>query len=337
MANQGVVIRRSGDEVSWGLEVVPEPVCGAKDLLVAPSFVGMCGSDLELLAGHFDAKYPVTYPVILGHEWSGHVLECGREVSGFSVGDLVVGFGDLGDNHWFGLTDPGAMAERFSVPAALCFKVPEGISPQMAAMVEPLACAFQGLRAAGGVDPASLVVVLGCGTLGLSMIGVARACGATVVAVDPSSHRRTLAELLGATSTLDATAGEHLHECIRDMGLEGADLVVEASGSPMAQSAALGPTQWGSRVMYMGLGHASANEVPIWKIQALQLRVFSSSGAPKSIWNPTLRLLSQTGLDLTPAVSSVLEFGQFNEAVEAAKNPSNAGKVMLRPSSGGEM
>ena len=242
MANQGVVIRRSGDEVSWGLEVVPEPVCGAKDLLVAPSFVGMCGSDLELLAGHFDAKYPVTYPVVLG-----------------------------------------------------------------------------------------------CGTLGLSMIGVARACGATVVAVDPSSHRRTLAELLGATSTLDATAGEHLHECIRDMGLEGADLVVEASGSPMAQSAALGPTQWGSRVMYMGLGHASANEVPIWKIQALQLRVFSSSGAPKSIWNPTLRLLSQTGLDLTPAVSSVLEFGQFNEAVEAAKNPSNAGKVMLRPSSGGEM
>lgn len=277
-------------------------------------------------------RRPVTYPFVLGHEWSGTVMSIGAAVTGFAPGDLVIGHGDLGGNHWFGVTTDGALAETFRVPAQQCFPVPEGVSAQRAAMVEPLACVLAGLHSVGGADASHVAVVFGCGTLGLAMVGLLRSTGATVVAVDPSSARRAIAELVGADVALAPTTAAELRERVDACcGSSGADLVVEASGATAAQAAALEVAGVGGRVLYMGLAHGTAQEVPLRLIHAQQLRVSSSSGAPPSVWRPALRLTARTGLDLTPAVSDVYSFAEHEKAFAAAAAPSRFGKIMLRP------
>jgi L-iditol 2-dehydrogenase len=327
-----VMVRREpGGPVTVAMELRPAPVPGPADLIITPRFVGVCGSDLELVAGHSDDDFPIRYPLILGHEWSGVVAEVGSDVQGFAVGQLVVGHGSLGGNRWFGITQDGAMADRFRIPAAMCFAVPEGVSAQRAAMVEPLACVLQGLHAVGGADGSHTAVVFGCGTLGLAMVGLLVSTGATVVAVDPSAQRRTIAAQLGADLALPANDGAVLLGQIRDeLGVSGADVVVEASGNAAAQAASLEVTAVGARVLLMGLAHGSTT-ASLRLVQARLLRVSTSVGAPASIWQPALRLLARTGMDLTPAVSDVFGFDRCIAALQAARSPTTTGKVMLAP------
>jgi L-iditol 2-dehydrogenase len=217
------------------------------------------------------------------------------------------------------------------VPSAMCFAVPEGVSAQRAAMVEPLACVLQGLQSAGGADASHTAVVFGCGTLGLAMIGLLVSTGATVVAIDPSEQRRTIADRLGATLSLPAGDGPDLLEQIRrELDVSGADLVVEASGNPAAQAASLEVTAVGARVLLMGLAHGNTTAA-LRLVQARLLTVVTSVGAPAAIWEPTLRLMARTGMDLTPAVSDIFGFDRCHEALNAAGNPGTTGKVMLTP------
>jgi threonine dehydrogenase-like Zn-dependent dehydrogenase len=331
-----VVDRTPGGEVVVRLETRPTPAPGPGDLLVRPEFVGICGTDLELLGGHLDRDFPVEYPHVLGHEWSGTVLETGRDVTGFAPGDLVVGHGDLGGNRWFGVTTDGAMASGFRVPAHQCFPVPAGVSAQRAALVEPLACVLAGLRRVGGADGSQVAAVFGCGTLGLAMIGLLRSTGATVVAIDPSERRRTIAEQVGADLAVPAPepgqADELREEIAGRTGTRpGVDLAFEASGAPTAQAAALSVTGFGARVLYLGLAHGDAPPTPLRLVLARQLTVRSSTGAPPEVWPGALRLTDRTGLDLTPAVSSVHPFSDCAHALAAAAAPGSNGKVMLRP------
>jgi L-iditol 2-dehydrogenase len=327
-----IVDRQGGAGVTVTYRDVPAPTPVRDEMLVEPLYVGICGSDLELVAGHLDEDYPVEYPLTLGHEWSGRIVALGEGVTEFAVGDLVIGHGALGANRWFGVTTHGAMADLFTVPKEVCFKVPANISPQQAALAEPLACVLAGLQRAGGADASHTTVVFGCGTLGLAMIALLRTTGAKVVAVDPSRSRRELAGNLGADLTLDAASGDVLLGAIQArFAVPGADLVVEASGSAQAQSAALEVTGTGARVIYMGLTKAVAASAPLRLIQARLLRVMTSSGAPAEVWEPTLRLMERTGLDLTPAVSDVFAFEQCALALRAARSPSTSGKVMLHP------
>lgn len=327
-----VVARVPGGSITVVCEQRPAPVAGPNDLVVVPSYIGVCGSDLELVAGHADGDFPIEYPHILGHEWSGIVAEIGSEVTSFAVGQLVVGHGSLGSNRWFGVTTDGAMADRFRVQADMCFAVPEGVSAQRGAMVEPLACVMQGLESVGGANASHTVVVFGCGTLGLAMVALLASTGAVVVAIDPSDRRREIAERLGASLMLPAADGATLLGQIRALlGVDGADLVVEASGTPAAQAAALEVTAPHARVLLMGLANGNAANAGLRLIQARLLSVTTSVGAPPTAWPPALRLLQRTGMDLTPAVSDVFGFDRCREALEAARHSATTGKVMLTP------
>jgi L-iditol 2-dehydrogenase len=332
---QAIIVRKTDAQTTFAAEEWPDPVVGADELLVEPEYIGICGSDLELLAGHFDDKMPVEYPVVLGHEWVGRVIQTGDRVDAFGAGDRVIGHGVLGPQKWFGLTGAqGAAADRFVVPAAVCFRVPSQVSPQRAAMIEPTACALQGLRHSGGIDAGHAAVVFGCGTLGLAMIGVIAASGATVVAIDPSDHRRELATKIGAAATFAPTDSDTLRELIRkETGVDGVDYVVEASGNARAQAATFALTAHGARILFMGLSHDAAQDVPLRFIHERDLRIFSSNGAPPEIWQPALRFVQHSGLDLTPGVSHVFDFDDIQQAITTARTPGAAGKVMLRPAS----
>ena len=335
---KAIIVRKTDTQTAVAAEERPEPVVGAGELLVEPEYVGICGSDLELLDGHFDDKMPVDYPVVLGHEWVGRVLDTGTDVDGFVAGDRVIGHGVLGSQKWFGLTGAhGAAADRFVVPAGVCFQVPGRVSAQRAAMIEPTACALQGLRHCGGVDAGHTVVVFGCGTLGLAMIGVIASSRATVIAIDPSQHRRDLALQVGATAAFAPADDDTVRARILDeTGVDGADFVVEASGNARAQASTFALTARGARILFMGLSHDAAQDVPLRFIHERDLRIFSSNGAPAEIWMPALRFVERSGVDLTPGVSHVFPFTDVDQAITTARTPGAAGKVMLRPSSSEE-
>jgi L-iditol 2-dehydrogenase len=199
-------------------------------------------------------------------------------------------------------------------------------------MVEPLACVLHALQQVGGSDASHTAVVFGCGTLGLAMIALLAGTGAVVVAIDPSEQRRGIAAKLGASLALPAAPGSEITAMIAEqLAVPGADLVVECSGAPAAQAAALEVTRLRARVLFMGLSHGNASSAALRLIQTNELTLTSSTGAPAQIWEPALRLMQRTNLDLTGAVSDVYPFSACLEALAAAANPGTTGKVMLTP------
>ncbi|MBU6279395.1 MAG: zinc-binding dehydrogenase [Actinomycetales bacterium] len=294
---------------------------------VAPSYVGICGSDLDQLAGNVDPNFPVHYPYVLGHEWSGVVESVGEGVQ-LRPGDLVAGYA-----YRPGWRNHGAMADLFLANAQMCFAIPEGITARRAALLEPLACVLQGLRSIGGSDGGDQVVVLGCGALGLAMVGLAATTGARVAAVDRSQVRLDLAQRMGASTVLNSQhCGENLSAALLDLiGGRGADLVVECSGAPALQASSVAIAANSGRVLFLGLAHAAAAQVPLFQIQRRGLRLQASTAAEQSAWQAAIRLLDATDLDLTPIISDVFSFQDCAAAVAAAYDPAAHAKVMLQP------
>ena len=141
------------------------PAPGPGEVLVRSRVVGVCHSDLELLAGRY--IIPIRYPIVPGHEWAGEVAEAGAGVAGFAAGDPVVGecvVGPGGRDH-FGFSISGAAAEYFTVRAEWLHKLPRHMTFTQGALVEPFSVAYAAVRAAG-IDPSDRVAVLGAGPIG---------------------------------------------------------------------------------------------------------------------------------------------------------------------------
>jgi threonine dehydrogenase-like Zn-dependent dehydrogenase len=198
---------------------LPDPRPGDHQLLLDVLRCGICGSDLharhhaeELAAaaaatGYDQAMRP-SDTVVLGHEFVGEVLESGGGVRGFRPGTRVVAMPLLRVDravHPTGLSAhaPGGYAERLAVEASLAMQVPNGLATDVAALTEPMAVALHAVRR-GQVGKRQAAVVIGCGPIGLSVIGMLKAQGVrTVVAADLSPARRALAQRMGADVVVD--------------------------------------------------------------------------------------------------------------------------------------
>jgi threonine dehydrogenase-like Zn-dependent dehydrogenase len=331
--NQGVVVRNEDGRISVACEAISMPELFDDSLIVEPAYVGICGSDLDQVFAKTDPSFQVEYPHTLGHEWSGTVKQVGKKVTTFKVGDEIIGHGHLGGQRWFGVSTDGAMADHFSVPANMCFKVPNGVTLKQAALIEPLACALQGLRKAGGVDAGHNVTVIGCGAIGLSMIALVKDLGANVIAIDRSELRLQLAKKLGADAVIVHDVREDTIETLNSITFgHRSDLIVEASGNANGQGLTFDLSANNARILFMGITHNLAQEVSLFQIQNKNLTVLSSVGAPAEIWEPALKVVSRTKMDLTPIVSDIFSFVECNQGLLAAKDSSNHAKVLLSPS-----
>jgi L-iditol 2-dehydrogenase len=330
MMTASVIVDHDGDKVTvaFGLTAVSTP--GPHELRVKPTYIGICGSDLEIVRGNMPDTFAINYPHTMGHEWSGVVESIGAEVTAFAVGDRVLGHGDLGNNHWFGVTHNGAAQEEFLVPAGMCFAVPAGVDMLTAAIIEPFACVLNGMRRIGGVDAAQTVHIYGLGAIGLAAVIQCVVAGARVIALDPSKKRRELALRLGATAAFDPSESMPLVEKIEaETGRGNADLVIEASGASSAQASALESADQNARVLFMGLSRAQEHPTRVGLIQSRNLTVAASTGAPVEIWEPAIRFVAQAGIDLGVIVSSILPFERCSEAFDRAANSREEIKVML--------
>ncbi len=232
---------------------VPMPSIKDTEVLVKSAAIGICHSDYELLAGRY--IIPISYPVTPGHEWSGEIVEVGKAVKGYAVGDRVIGECVVRTPerlHHFGFSMNGADREYFAVDQAWIHKLPESISNKTAALIEPFTCGFYALLRAGGVNASETVVVSGGGPIGLVTAAAGVGMGARVVLLDPIESRRKVAKKLGADA-LDPTAGDTV-EAIKEMTEgRGADVVIEASGHDASLANAFTYVREEGRVTMVGI------------------------------------------------------------------------------------
>jgi 2-desacetyl-2-hydroxyethyl bacteriochlorophyllide A dehydrogenase len=307
------------------VEEIPTPSIGADEVLVASRSVGICHSDIELLKGRY--IIPFRYPVVPGHEWAGEIVAAGSAVRGLGVGDRVVGECVIGDDH-FGFSVNGAAAEFFVARPEWLHRIPDSMTWTQAALVEPFSCGYHGVLTAGDVDASDTVAVFGAGPIGLGVVAAAAARGARVIAVGPDKQRAELAGTLGAEVLLDPLADGFLDELAEHTGGRGADVVIEASGSPAAMASSIEAAGHGGRVVNIGIDVGGTATVPIGLIQSRALQVRGIIGSP-GIWPRTLRFLARSGIDLSPIVTTSRPLAEAEQAVHAARTDRSQVKIHL--------
>ena len=239
-----------GDRTIDVREVAVTPP-GPDEVQIEVAYAGICGTDLHIFHGSMDQR--VSTPATIGHEMSGRIAAVGTAVQGWAVGDAVTVMplawdGTCpaclaGNTHicqnldFIGIDSPGALQERWNVPADVLVRLPEDLRLDHAALVEPVAVAVHDVRRSQLV-PGEKVVVIGGGPIGVLIASVARASGGDVAVIELDPARRTAVADLGFT-TLDPTATDQVAWVNEWTGNAGADVVFEVSG---AAAAVLGAT-----------------------------------------------------------------------------------------------
>jgi (R,R)-butanediol dehydrogenase/meso-butanediol dehydrogenase/diacetyl reductase len=300
------------------IDEVPEPEPASDELLLDVLWCGICGTDLEeFLEGPVTipiAPHPArgsSAPITLGHEVVGRVVRAAADGSGPPAGavvipDVVVGCGRCAfcRRHEEGLcdvlavrgqTEDGGLAERMVARAATCLVVPDTVSPEEAALVEPASVAVRALRKLGQVGGIRIAVV-GGGTVGQLVARVAVAWGARVgLVVDPREERRARALRFGAEracapAEAEGSAGEF-------------DAVVECSGAPGAVASAIRLVRRGGTVVALGIRPAP-DDIPTVDLVLGEKRLVGSAA---HLWDddsrPALELMATGRLPVADLIS----------------------------------
>jgi L-iditol 2-dehydrogenase len=244
----------------------PEP--GHGEVLIRVKSVGVCGSDVHYYTHGRIGPFIVERPMILGHEMAGIIESVGAEVSKDRIGEKVavepgvpdrvcefcrIGRYNLCPNMSFMATPPvdGALTDYVVVPADYAFKLPEHLSLDEGALMEPLSVGVYATHRSG-LKAGQSVVIIGAGPIGLVTLQVAQAAGASSVAVlDLDAGRLATAKNLGATIVINSQEGPE--EQVREFTEgRGADIVFDAAGSPKTAALAVHLTRRGGRVVMIG-------------------------------------------------------------------------------------
>lgn len=321
---------------TYELLELPTPEPGMGELLLAPMAVGICATDLELLDGSmvYLRTERTRLPLTPGHEWAATVVEIGDAVTGFVLGDLVVGECSIGcgvcetcqegayhrcaRRRETGIMNlDGALAERMVFPARSAHRVPAGVSPLDAALVEPLAIAYRAVQRSGP-QPGQAVLVVGAGTIGLlvtEILGTLPDVSAHVL--EPNEHRQHLAEVLGAAKCHPAQVFEH---------------VIEASGSPAGLGAAYMHLAPGGRLVLVGLTGEPFLPLPVDEVVVNDQELVGSLGSP-GVWPQVLAMLAESHMKPCELVTHQFPLAEFDAAVAlATQKLPTTGKIVILPS-----
>ena len=326
---------------------VPSPRRG--EVLVRVTAAGICGSDVELLAGQRPAEYS-RYPIVPGHEWTGTIAMLGEDVDDPAPGTPVIACGIRGCGacarcreglanlcttgyRETGFTEPGGWAEYVVVPANLLYPltIPAGVDPAVAALLEPAACVANALLGASSVlRPGLHATVVGTGTLsliGVQIIAASSPASLTVIGASPSAV--VLAKRWGATDVIAPADAE------ADGWTGDADLVFEAGARPASARIALAAARRGGTVFLEGIptGADTGHELPgISQIVLRELTVHGVFGASPSAWERVADMFGAGLLDLGDLVSHRLPLDRVGEAFALlADRPTDLRKVLLVP------
>lgn len=303
------------------------PLIGEEDVLLEVANVGVCGSDLHQWTA--DHSWPVNYPVVLGHEFGGHIVETGSRVTGWKAGDRVVsetaavidvnnpmskqGLYNLDPTRkGFGYGVNGAMTRYVKVPARCLHYVPDELSFEQACLTEPCCVAFNAVVENTRLKPGDRVVVLGPGTIGILCAAVARLCGAdvAVVGLETDTHRLNIAKQYGC----DIITGDATTWAKQRDGL-GADCVIDAAGISVTLKISLDLVRPNGQITKVGWGPQPLG----FSLDALvqkNVRLQGSFSHNWPVWERVIALLASGRLNVQPIIGGVWPITQWHEAFE---------------------
>ena len=321
------VVNFAPEKGSVEIREIDKPAIGEDDVLLEVSNVGVCGSDLHQWTA--DHSWPVNYPVVLGHEFGGHIVETGSNVTKWKEGDRVVsetaavidsnnpmsqaGLYNLDPTRkGFGYGVNGAMTRFVKVPARCLHSVPDQIPFEEACLTEPCCVAYSAVVANTRITPGDRVIVLGPGTIGILCAAMARLCGAevAVVGLEADKHRLAIAEQYGCESIIgDATDWAKQRD-----GL-GADCVIDAAGASMTLKIALQLVRPNGKITKVGWGPQPLG----FSLDPLVQKNITLQGSFSHnwpMWERVIALLSSGQLNVKPIIGGVWPITEWHTAFE---------------------
>ncbi len=334
---RAAVLRGVGDVA---VEERPVPEAGPGEVVVRVASVGVCGSDTHYYEHGRIGRFVVDSPLVLGHEAAGEVAALGRGVTALSVGQRVsvepgvpdltcpqclAGRYNLCPGMRFFATPPidGALAEYVVVHAAFAHPVPDTISDDAAALLEPLSVGIWACRK-GRVGAGTRVLITGAGPIGLVSVQVARAFGATEIVVsDVNPARLALARELGATDVVDARTTR-----VADLP-HPPEVLLECSGHPAATVEAIRALDRAGRAVLVGMG-GDELALPLSVVQERELEV-TGTFRYANTWPTAIALAVAGRVDLDRLVTGTYGLDQAADALTAGRRDPQSVKVVVHP------
>jgi threonine 3-dehydrogenase len=328
------------------LREVPVPTPGPGEVLVRVQSASVCGTDLHIYNWDPWAQGRIHPPLIPGHEFSGAVAAVGRGVTTVKEGDLVsaemhVACGKClqcrtGQAHIcqhvriLGVDADGAFASYALIPESNIWKLSPTIPHDYASLLDPLGNAVHAVLA--GDIAAKMVVVTGCGAIGLFSIAVAKACGAArVFALEVNAHRRSVAAAMGADLALDPAVDSVKEQILETTGGTGVDVLLEMSGHPAAMRLGFALLRTGGRASLLGIPSQPV-ELDFAKDIIFKGATVQGINGRKMFetWFQMEALLATGKLNLEPVITHRLKLSEFTQAMELLRT-GEAIKVILKP------
>jgi threonine 3-dehydrogenase len=335
------LVKAKAERGIW-LEDIEKPTIGHNDVLARVRRTAICGTDIHIFKWDDWASRTIPVPIAVGHEFCGEIVAFGSEVKGLEIGDRVSAEGHVtcgvcrncraGRRHLcmntvgIGVNRAGAFAEYIAVPAFNVFKLPDAISDDMAAILDPLGNATHTALSFDLVGED--VLITGAGPIGIMAVAIARYAGARhVVITDVNDYRLSLARQMGATVALNVTDGS-IDQTMQDLGMEeGFDVGMEMSGNPTAFRDLLRTMHHGGSVALLGI---PPDDTVIDWTQVIFKGLVIKGVYGREMFETWYKMSSmlQSGLNIDPIITHHFPVSAYQEAFELMES-GQSGKVIL--------
>ncbi|XP_074599019.1 sorbitol dehydrogenase-like [Brevipalpus obovatus] len=333
--NLSAVLHKAGD---LRIEKTPLPEKpGKNEVVLKTSKVGICGSDVSYWVKGYIGSFVVKEPMILGHETSAHVVAVGEGVTHLKPGDRVAiepgvpcrycvacreGAYNVCPTIFFSATPPdhGTLTRYFKHAADFCYKLPDHVSDEEGALMEPLSVAIHACNR-GNIKGGEVILICGAGPIGLMCLLTAKAFGVTNICItDINEARLEVAKNLGATTAVllkkDLTPEATKDQIVTGLG-RMPDTVFECSGVEASLQLAINACKEGGIVVIIGMG---SNEVklPIVTAACKELDI-RGCFRYKHTWPKAVNLIASGRIDVKPIITHRFKLEQTIDAFEMAK------------------
>jgi L-iditol 2-dehydrogenase len=329
------------------LKEVAVPAMNENDVLIKIAVAGICGTDIHIMGDSFHYNPPV----ILGHEFSGEIVEVGAKVTNFSKGNRVVSEPHKGgcgicrycltgsvevcsNKRAIGYKIDGCFSHFIAMPATSLHRVPDTLSLEKAALTEPLAVVIKAVLERSVVEPGDFVVVTGCGPIGLLAAAAAKIAGARAVLITgmdgDEALRLPAAKAMGIDHTVNIQKEDLIKKVLELTDNKGADLVVEASGAEPAIAQAFDLIKIDGKISGIGLAAKENISLPWNTAMKKAARLSFSFSSTWTSWEKALDFLATGKINVEPLISSVVPLKDWQEAFTRLQRL-EAIKILLKP------
>ncbi len=341
MQTMKALVKARQEKGIWMQEVtVPEP--GLNDVIIKIKKTAICGTDLHIYQWDEWSQHTIKTPMIIGHEYMGHIVRKGAGVKLLKEGDRVTGEGHLACGHCrncrrgkehvcentlgIGVHVDGAFAEYVSIPSSNVVLLDKRIPDDWAAIMDPFgnathtALSFPLL----GED----VLITGAGLIGNMAVAIAKYSGARFIVVsDLSDYRLNIAKKMGATLTVNPSKRENIQDAVKTLGMRGFDVGLEMSGSPKAFIEMINNMYNGSSISLLGI--LPSNFPVPWSdiiFKAITLKGIYG----REIWETWYKMEQMIigGINLDPVITHHFHIDDFQKGFDVMEQ-GNCGKVIL--------